>query len=719
VPRDAKYDVLFEPIKIGPKVMRNRFFQVAHCNGAGSDRPGFQAHFRAMKAEGGWAAVSTEYCSIAPESDDTHRVSARLWDEGDVRNLSLMCDMIHEQGSLAAVEIWHGGPNAAGQESRVPARGPSQIPSAFEFMRSCREMDLDDIRAVQKHYVDAVLRARDAGFDIMTIYCAHTEALPHQFLLPYFNKRTDRYGGSFENRARFAREVITLAREAVGDDCTIAVRFGVDTLYNTGTLGIKYNAEGWQFIEYMDDLVDLWDINVAEATEWGEDAGPSRTHPENHEKPYVDQVKQHTDKPVLNVGRFTNPDTMVEVIRSGQADIIGAARPSIADPFLPNKIQEGRLDEIRECIGCNVCISRWEIGGPPLICTQNATSGEEYRRGWHPERFSRASNAENDVLVVGAGPAGMECAIVLGKRGMRRVHLVEAEAEIGGSMRNIAQLPGLGEWGRVINYRQVQLQKLRNVEVITGQRLDTGAARDYGAEIVVVATGSRWVGDGLNGVSHDTIPGADASLEHCLTPDQVFAGKVVGDRVLVYDTDGYFMGVGMAEKLAREGKRVSYVTPFEAIGIYTHFTLENPRLNRTLRACGVQISTEQLLTEVAPGTVTLTDAWEESSRELGCDSVVLVTQRRSEDSLYHALKADQEALNRAAVSAVYRIGDCDVPQIVADAIFSGHRLAREIDSPDPTVPRPYIRERRLLSPSEDDYRLDSHAIEQAAAVEAG
>ena len=172
-----------------------------------------------------------------------------------------------------------------------------------------------------------------------------------------------------------------------------------------------------RFIEHVDHLVDLWDVQVGppSAARHDRSVASSRVRPENYQKPWVEQIRPHTEKPIVGVGRFTNPDTMVAVIRSGQLDIIGAARPSIADPFLPAKIEEGRLDEIRECIGCNICLSRFKIGGPRLVCTQNPTAGEEYRRGWHPERFTRARNADNDVLVVGAGPAGMECAIVLGQ----------------------------------------------------------------------------------------------------------------------------------------------------------------------------------------------------------------------------------------------------------------------------------------------------------------
>src|SRR5207253_604673 len=551
--RNPKHDVLFEPIQIGPKTMKNRFYQIPHCNGFGSERPLSQAYFRAMKAEGGYAACCTEYCSISPESDDTHRVSARIWDDCDIRNLSIMCEMLHQHGALAACELWYGGPHAPCMESRCVPRGPSQIPSDFEYLTYAKEMAKDDIREVQQLYVDAAIRAREAGFDIVYVYGSHSY-LPQQFLTPYYNHRTDEYGGSLENRARFWRETIEQVKDAVGDDCAIAVRISADMFI--GAAGTQVGRDVLPFVELVDHRVDVWDVHVAGISEGGEDAPPSRFYPSGRQLPWQAAVKAVSKKPVLGVGRWTNPDLMVDAINSGQLDIIATCRPSISDPFLPQKIDEGRLDDIRECIGCNICISRWEIGGPPLICTQNATAGEEYRRGWHPERFEPAANADNDMLVVGAGPAGMECAMILGKRGMRRVHLVEAQDDMGGIMRWIPQLPGLGEWARVVNYRKIQIAKLKNVEFIPNTRLDANAVKDYGAEIVIIATGAHWATDGLNGATHDTIAGADARLPWQLTPEQIMVEgkKAPGKRVLVVDNDGYFMGVSLAEKLALEGK---------------------------------------------------------------------------------------------------------------------------------------------------------------------
>ena len=671
---------------------------------------GMQAYHRGIKAEGGWGACCTEYCSIHPESDDTSRVSARIWDEGDVRNLKAMTDRLHQFGALAGIELWYGGPHAPCMETRATPRGPSQIPSDFELNIHPRYMDKDDINEVQQMYVDAALRARDAGFDIVYVYGAHAY-LPFQFLSPFYNRRTDEYGGSFENRARFWKESLEKVREAVGDDCAIASRFAVDHLL--GATSIQVGEDGVRFVEYVDDLVDLWDLTVGDIAEWGQNAGPSRFFEENHEKPYTGQVKagNHTNKPLVGVGRVTNPDTMVAIIKSGQFDIIGAARPSISDPFLPKKIEEGRPEDIRECIGCNQCISRWEIGGPPLVCTQNATAGEEYRRGWHPEKFHPAGNREKSVLVVGAGPAGMECAMVLGKRQMSAVHLVDGTPEIGGCVNWISKLGhsdgkenlfrgtarGLGEWSRIVNYRQVQLDKLKNVEVHLNSTLSAQDVLEYGAEIVVIATGCHFATDGLNPATHAPIPGADASLDWHLTPDEVVKGnKQIGQRVLVLENEAYFMGASIAQKLAGEGKDVTLVTQAADVADYMHYTLEAPMLHRDLHRLGVDIRTYTMVDSIAPGAVELFNVWDGRHKDtVEVDTVVLCTQRVSNDELYRELKADPGALEREGIEALYVIGDASAPRMIVDSIFDGHRLAREIDSDNPAMPLPFIRERRL------------------------
>jgi dimethylamine/trimethylamine dehydrogenase len=693
--------VLFETLKVGPKTLKNRFFQSAHCMGAGSERPAFQARFRAIKAEGGWGAVSTEYCSVSPDSDDVDRVSARLWDDEDLACLALMVDAVHAHDALVATELWHGGPFAKALESRSPQLAPSQMGSiAGVFGTGTKVMDLDDIRRVIEDFRRSALRARDAGFDIVTVHITHAASLPHAFLIPQFNRRTDEYGGPFENRARLAREVLTAVREAIGDTCAISARFGLDTLdspQGLGDGGIRIDGDGGRFIEYCDDLVDMWDFTVG-SYDWGEDAGPSRTHPENHEWPWVQKARDHTDKPIMTVGRFTNPDTMAWLVSSGRVDIIGAARPSIADPFLPTKISEGRVDEIRECIGCNVCISRWEMGGPQIACTQNATSGEEFRRGWHPERFDTARNADRDVLVVGAGPAGMECAIVLGKRGMNAVHLVDAKPEMGGVMQWIPRLPGLGEWARVVNYRTIQIQKLRNVQFIPKTTLDRDSVLGYGAEIVVIATGATWFAEGAGAATFGSIDGADSDMPYVITPEQLMCdGKEpTGDKVWVYDCDGYFMAASLAERLALEGRSVTYITPFDGPAPYTHFTLEGPRLKRRLGSLGVSIVSDHAVRAIGPGAIRVEDLASAEETVRDCDGLVLVSERRTNDSLYHSLKSDPGALDEAGIEAVYRIGDCVAPRIPADAIFDGHRLAREIDSEDPERPLPFRRERGTI-----------------------
>ena len=712
--RSPRYDLLFEPVELGPKTMPNRFWQTPHSTAAGSDYPGFQAQYRGLKAEGGWGAVFVEATAISVDADVDPLTIVRLWDSGDVRNLRLTTEAIHAHGALAGVELFYGGAPVNSGEARHPYMGPTQTITDANPTSAMAEMGLEDIERVQQLYVSAALRARDAGFDLVTLQASHAISVISKFLLPMYNRRTDAYGGSFENRSRFARETVEAVRAAVGADCAVGFRFCVDTLpgpYGLGPGGTDAGTDGHRFIAAMDDMVDYWDINVAGLSNQGEDIGPSRTHPENHQQQYVAAAKRHTSKPVVNVGRFTNPDTLVHVIRDGQCDIIGGARPSIADPFLPAKIREGRLDEIRECIGCNVCISKFDHGSR-IACTQNATIGEEFRRGWHPEVFTPARNRESNVLVVGAGPAGMECALVLGKRGMSGVHLVDAADRLGGSVPSISRLPGLGEWHRLVDYRAIQIEKLANVQTVLRTPVTAEDVRDYGAEIVVVATGARWADDGRSGAHLAAVPGADATLPHVLTPEQVMgAGKPVGRRVTVFDADGYFMGYSLAELLLQRGHEVTVVTTHPVLSPYSQLTAESARVNRRLRELGARVLTSHYLSGVHADGVEVRDVWTDQPSEIAGDSTVLVTQRYSHDALYRELRQAPDALADAGITALHRIGDCFAPNLLAEAVYSGHRLGREIDSPTPDIPLPYIRERRLLKASDEDYVLGSPALD--------
>jgi dimethylamine/trimethylamine dehydrogenase len=376
---DSFYDILFEPVKIGPKTTKNRFFQVPHCSGMGYMLPKTLAAMREVKAEGGWGVVCTEYCSIHPTSDDTPYPYATLWDEEDIRNQALMVEKVHRHGALAGVQLWHGGKSVANLLSREVPLGVMSYPtSAFNYPVQSQPMDKKDIRELRRWQVEGARRAVRAGFDIIYVYATHSYLL-NQFLSRERNQRSDEYGGSLENRVRLIREMIEDTKEEVGDGCAVAVRFSADTQRSHN--GVIDNQEQREMLEMLADLPDLWDINISD---YSREMGSSRFIKEAALEDYVSYVKKITNKPVVSVGRFTSPDTMVRQIRKGFIDLIGAARPSIADPFLPQKIQEGRFEDIRECIGCNTCFAT-DNRGAPIRCTQNPTMGEEWRRGWHPE----------------------------------------------------------------------------------------------------------------------------------------------------------------------------------------------------------------------------------------------------------------------------------------------------------------------------------------------
>ena len=685
--RDSRYDILFEPVAIGPVTARNRFYQVPHCNGMGHNMPNSVAAMRGIKAEGGWAVVATEECDIHASSDVLPYAEARLWDEGDQNRLALMADQVHAYDSLAAIELVHSGHNVSNRYSRLPVLGVSDSAvNSFDPVQACA-MTKRDIADVRRWHRQAAIRARDAGFDIVYVYAGHDLSLPMHFISRRHNRRTDEYGGSLENRVRLTRELLEDTKEAVGDRCGVAIRFAVDELI--GADGITSDGEGREVVEILAELPDLWDVNVSD---WANDSVTARFGEEGGQEAYVSFVKQLTTKPVVGVGRFTSPDEMVSQVKRGVLDMIGAARPSIADPFLPKKIEEGRIEDIRECIGCNICVSGdWTQS--PIRCTQNPTMGEEWRRGWHPERIETRGESEK-ILIVGAGPAGLEAAMSLGRRGYE-VALAD-QSDGGGRAEREATLPGLSSYKRVSDYRLGQIAKMNNVGFFPGSEMTADDIREFDADEVLIATGAHWRDDGLGRYTLSSVPGVK-DHPHCWTPDDLIAGRgPEKGSVVVYDDDHYYMGGILAGMLADRGLAVTLVTPGPEVSCWTANTMEQHRIEKTLTEKGVQIVEKHTLSSIDGETLNFSHNTTDRAFELQAQAVVLVTIRIPNSSIYFSLAGEEEEHLDALPFRLKRIGDCMAPSTIAAAVYDGHRVAREIDNlPDPDAV-PFKRERPLI-----------------------
>ena len=657
----SPYDILFDPVRIGPVVAPNRFYAVPHATGARWSQPSGAIALRAMKAEGGWGTVAVQMTEISPCSDLENHPLERLWDDSDIPRHVAQVEAIKRHGSLTAIELAHGGGRARNLTTGLPVIGPSPLPIFRpEIPIQAMALDKAGIREFRAGHKAAVRRAVQAGYDIIYVYAAHDLSILSHFLSVNTNKRSDEYGGSFENRLRLLREVLEDTIETVAGRRAVAIRFSVAEPGRKN--GLSSDGEGRDAVEALAELPDLWDVNIAG---WSNDGATARFADEGFQLDYTGFVKSVTSKPVVGVGRFTSPDFMVSLIRKGQLDLIGGARPSIADPFLPEKIRQGQIEDIRECIGCNICVSM-DSYGVGIRCTQNPTVSEEWRQGWHPETPA-ISRGMRSHLIVGSGPAGLECAATLLRAG-QKVTVAEASDELGGRVSKESRLPGLNSWSRVRDYRMHLLSQSNDAEVYRSSRMTARDIADFGADTVTLATGSRWRKDGVGSTNFDLI---DFGSMRVLGPDDILddhAAARSASRMIVYDDEHFYMASSLAELLAGSGIKVDFLTPLPTIAYWTDMTLEQGRVIDRLVSLGVELRPNVKITD-GPGFVCTLSG---RSLQLDADGLVFVGARKPYDPLCHDLEC------ASGIGDVYKAGDCVVPGIIQAAVYSGHRTARQI-----------------------------------------
>jgi mycofactocin system FadH/OYE family oxidoreductase 2 len=666
----TSYPHLFSPLTIGSVTVRNRIMQTAHVKLFSHDAVDSQRNvdYQVERAKGGAGLLITGNRVVHPTSTTGFpRVSwAYMRDalEADRR----LTDAVHEHGGVIFAQLNHFGVNASSDSAddyRV-LWGPSDVKSPA-YGETPKVMEHEDIDEVVDWWARSAELTREGGFDGTEVHISHSYLL-HQFLSPLYNKRTDEYGGSFENRLRFSREVFSEVRRRVGDDWVVGIRISLSD-FIPGGLTVEDAVRVAQVFEREEQL-DYVNVTAAGYHNIFMAIQPS-DEPDGYLVDLAAQVKAAVGAPVFTVGGIKDPALAEEILATGKADMVAMTRAQIADPEFANKVREGREDELVHCIrGNQGCIGR-VFKGLPIACTVNPAAGRE-------RRFGSGSLVPADSpgrwVVAGGGPAGMKAAATLAQRG-HSVTLFERGEQLGGQVNLILKTPGRAEFGWVTRDLEVQLRKA-GVDVRPGTEASADSVRALEPNGVVVATGAVASRTGFSSVNPlaETLPGVEQ--EHVLTAwDVLLETRPVGKRVVVLDDDGSRSVAGVAEVLLDRGSEVELVSRWNALLPFTLTTLDMATLYGRLFSKGLTYRLNSWASAIEGDRVTIFNLYTGAPETLeGVDTVVLATGPKANEELYLALKGTVENL--------HRIGDCVAPRKLDHAIYEGNLAGRELWSPD-------------------------------------
>ncbi len=665
----SPFENLFSPLQVGTMTLRNRIVFGPHVTNhwlnfkADDDTI---AYFE-ERAKGGAGLVIIGSAFISEDADYYPFNQAGLWTDDVVPGLSRVAEAVHRNGAKVLIQIVHPGLHQNPDRDRLhrPARSASQIPDVGKPFYIPKELDHSEILDIQTSFADAAARARAAGLDGIELHFAHGYLIS-QFLTPLKNKRTDGYGGSLENRFRFAREVIETVRSRVGQDFVVGARLNNSDMFEGG-LEPQDCAEIAGLVEAT-GKVDYISVSTALLRSL---AFLVPTHYSGLGPGYQTEntaiVRAAVKKlPVFQVGRINTPALAERLISEGSVDAVVMIRELIAEPYFPKKAQEGKLNDIRPCVYWNQgCVGRSNTGAR-IECSLNPATAHE--RTFGVGTLETATEPKK-VLVVGGGPAGMECARIAAQRG-HQVSLYEAGSTLGGQVREFVKLPKRQEIQGWLDWLERQVESA-GVEVrldspVTEMNLERVLDAES-AEAIVVATGARPARDGRSALTTEPIPGWDQ--DHVVTYEEILRGDEVGDRVIILDEQGDRTTPGLAEMLAVQGKQVEVVTRWPNLSTqWLSFFNEIDSTYANLDELGVKVIPNAWVRGISGTEISCFNVYSRREWEQEADTVVLVTMKYSETAVYRLLAAN-------GFADLHQIGDAVAPRWVSEATREGVRVA--------------------------------------------
>ena len=676
--QESARTALFTPGTIGKVEVRNRIVFQPHFTALGTTEgmPSLRhVAYHEERARGGVGLIVFESQAVHP----TGKMSGRFvhaWDPAVVPNYRTIADAVHRHGAKIFGQLTHGGHTSL---LRPPAImwAPSQMPEPSSF-HTTKAMDLADIRATVDGFATAAVNAREGGFDGVEIKVAH-DGLLRSFASPFFNRRTDRYGGSFENRLRISVEVIEAIKKAAGDEFPVGIRLCLHE-YTPWGYGLDYGLQIAAHLEAT-GCVDYFNSDAGSFSSFWMEIPPMAVA-QGSFRELNRALKRASCLPVIAFGRIKKYELASEILAAGEADYVGFCRQLITDPETPNKMREGRLDEIRYCIACNDACVYQVNQDKPIRCIHNPDAGNE--SAFTIRTMPKADPAKR-IVVVGGGLAGLKVAETAARRG-HDVVLFERSHELGGQVLLAARQPYHAEIRDVTRHLELEVARL-GVDLRLDTEADPDLVRGQRPDVLVVATGSEPNLPPRRGNAMD-IPGIAAELgrhvpvdlpgielDNVFSADDILAGNLpLGRRVLVVDGNGHWEAAGTIEYLLEAGFEVEVVTQAAAPGI----NIEGANLalfqQRTAKL-GLKVSPFSHLLGFESGRARVANELTGETRVFDVDAVVPVIGRRSREDLFLKLAADPSSTR---LFRLERVGDCVAPRLVQSIVAEAYALGRAI-----------------------------------------